>query len=379
MKSKKRIKVLQFSQLINRFDFMDVIIRHANSEKYEISACTMTSESNILLPHYDLIGKSHFDFDLPFTKSGMFAAIFRLAALVRREKIDIVHAHHYYECIIASIALIFCRKASLIVGRHYHNELYLTTKGIKLKVYLFLEKFVNWRAKFIISPSSQISQLLLDQGVSPDKILKIHYGFDFTSPKYTLASDEEILQVKKSLSINANEILIGNFGRHHPIKGQDEMIKVFKRLLTEYSNIKLLMVGDGPFNMELKRLVGDLKIADKVLFVGWQRDINPYLSAVDLVWHPTHQEAFPQIMIESMALCKPLFITPVSGATDIIEDGKNGFILDFGKTDLWLDLLIQAFNDPNKLKKIGMRGRKTVLKKLNIEKIINQFEVAYDS
>lgn len=372
----KPLRILQFSQLINRHDFMDVIIRNADPSKFTILACTFTHESNIQKPEYSKDGFEHISLDLPFNRSGFFKAIFRLSSVIREKKIDVVHAHHYYEAFITSLALLFNRKCKLVITRHYHNELLITTKGMKLKLYLAIEKFVSRRSNVVISPSSQITELLTQYGVPKEKIRDIPYGFNFRAEKYHRVSDDEAASVRAKLGVQNSEILIGNFGRHHPIKGQDVMLRSFAQISQRRSDVRLLMVGDGPFHDTLKKLASEAGLNGKVIFAGWQKELRPYLSAVDAVWHPTLQEAFPQIMIETMALSRPLFITPVSGATDVVKDGVNGFIIPFNEPEVWTERILSAIADKSGLASVGASARSSVMS-YDIDLIIKKIEAVY--
>ena len=373
----KRLRVLQFSQLINRYDFMDVIVRKAHTDLFTVIACTFTHESNIQKPEYEKDGYEHISLDLPFNKYGFFIAIFKLARVLKRQKIDVVHAHHYYEAFIARLALFFVPRCKLVITRHYHNELFLTTSGLKLKLYLWIERIVNRKSCLIISPSTQITGLLVQSGVEKNKIRFIPYGFDFTGVKYKPVDPVEVKKIRREAGVGEDGILIGNFARHHSIKGQDLMLRSFAEIVRHRKDIRLIMIGDGPYHSELVKIAGGLGIDGFVKFLGWQKDIRPFLSSVDIVWHPTLQEAFPQIMVESMALSKVLCITPVSGATDVVKDGVNGFIIPFSEPDTWKSRILSIVNDGEQLKSVGKAAHDSVTTSLDINLIIGKIEEVY--
>jgi glycosyltransferase involved in cell wall biosynthesis len=374
----KKVRVLQFSQLINRYDFIDVIVRFADPARFTVIGCTFTHDSNIQKPEYAKDGFKHTSLNLPFNKYGFFMAIFRLARVLKREKIDIIHAHHYYEAFISRLALLFVSNCKLVITRHYHNELFLTTKGLKLKVYLWIERFVSRKSCIVISPSTQITDLLMDYGVPKSKISYIPYGFDFTSIKYQSVDFIEIESIRKQLGVENDGILIGNFARHHPIKGQELMLRSFADIIQDNKNVRLLMVGNGPIHSQLISLAKSLNIDSFVVFLGWQKDIRPYLSSVDIVWHPTLQEAFPQIMVESMALSKALCITPVSGASDVVENGVNGFIIPFNDPASWTRQILLLINDRDTMSRVGKNAHNSVTTSFAIQKIIGRIEAVYE-
>jgi glycosyltransferase involved in cell wall biosynthesis len=371
-----RLHILHFAYLINEDDFIDVIVKAADKKSFKISVCTCVGEGNIKSVDYNSSSIKHLLLNTELTKIDFFKSVFRLIKILRSEKIDIIHSHHYYECLIAAIAGIVTG-TKLVITRHYHNELYLTTNGLKLKLYLGLEKLVNQFASIIISPSSLIRDLLIEQGVSRKKILTIPYGFDFSSSKYARPTVSELIETRMQFHFTKENFLIGNFARHHSIKGQDLLLKAFAQVLKRNGHARLVMVGDGPFHETLVNMAVSLNIASSVVFLGWQRNIRLLLSCVDVVIQPTHQEAYPQIMVEALALEKLLLITPVSGATDLIEQGVNGVIIPFGEPKNWAETLEHILKNRSAYNSMIINGRKTVLNKLNISEIIMEIEKVY--
>lgn len=373
-----KIKVLHFTEVINKDDFIDTIIRFADTEKFIMMACTYQQSSNIRDPNYHSLGIPYFHTYTGKSKTEFLKAIFRLKNLLKSVRPDILHTHHFYESLIGAFAIkLSGLPVKLIVGRHYDEELYLTTKGAKLKLYLQLEAIVNRAAAKIISPSSKISGLLKRQKVKDEKIAEVPYGFDFSALKYQLPRADEVRKTKEQLGIPEDSFLIGNFARHHTIKGQDFLLMGFSDFATEFPESCLLMVGDGPANSSLRDFSKDLMLEEKVIFAGWQRDIRLFLSACDVIIHPSLQEAFPQIMIESMAQEKPLIITPVSGTTDQVKEGETGYFIPFSNPVSIAEKLTEVKNNFDEALKTGKKAREYVLKNLDIRNIIRLYENVY--
>ncbi|HTF82766.1 MAG TPA: glycosyltransferase, partial [Cytophagales bacterium] len=99
--------------------------------------------------------------------------------------------------------------------------------------------------------------------------------------------------------------------------------------------------------------------------------------ACDLIVHPTQGEAFPQIMVECMALEKVIAITRVSGATEHIVHMETGLILASKEVESITETIVHAFKTQEQLQEIGKRARKYVLEKLNLYKIIPKYEYLY--
>ena len=373
-----RITVLHFTKIINRNDFIDIIVRNADPNKFRLLASTYQSFSNIEDPKYREEGIPHFILNIHHGWIDMFLGAWRLSRLLRLHKVDILHTHHYYESVIGMMACMLSGGTVQVVGRHYHDQFYLTTKGLKLWFYLFVEAIVNKFAKAIVVPSSLIVQLLVKQHVPDRKIKFIPYGFDFNAPRYNALNPEAVHNMRNSFGWS-DKFLIGNIGRHHPIKGQLYLLNAFEKILSKIPNAILIMIGDGPIHEELKEVVSDRGLQNAIFFLGWRKDAHELMNMMDVVVHPTLQEAFPQLMIETMALAKPLIITPVSGATDVVQSGVNGFLIPFRDSKAIEDAIYFVYYNKEKANEIGRAARAHVQNHYTIQNVVPQFEVLYES
>lgn len=370
-----KIRVLHFTEVINRYDFIDVIIRFADPEKFEMHAASYERKSNIEDPKFDEQNIPYYSLGIKWGYAGLFSGAWRLARLIRKEKIQVLHTHHYYEAVMGRIACWLYPRCRHVVGRHYHNDLYLTTKGLKLRMYLFVESMVNRFAAAIVSPSTKINELLAKQGVPSSKIKFVPYGFDFTAPRYRQLKQEEKRALRKELGVE-NNFLVGNFSRHHPIKGQLDLLNAFKEFSGKHNEARLIMVGDGPYRGVLNKFVSENGMTDSVIFLGWRKDGHRLMNAMDVIVHSTLQEAFPQTMIEVMALGIPLLICPVSGATDVVQHEKNGILIPFHSPHDIEKYLHKIFSDPAWALGLVKEGEKRVLE-FGIRNVIGHYEEVY--
>lgn len=367
---------MHFTKTFNQNDFVDVILKFANKNNFKMQASVYGTEINPLLPAYEKDYIAIHSLNIQHGYLNLFRGAIRLSRLMRLNNIAILHTHHFYESIIGMMACILYPKSKLIIGRHYHNEFYITAAGIKLKYYLFFESLANKFAERIISPSSLINELLVKQGVPEKKISYIPYGFNFSADKYQKLSPSEIEFTKLQMQLKGS-YLVGNFSRHHRIKGQDILFKAFKRLLRYATNIKLVMVGDGPYNQKLKELAVKEDIHEHVIFLGFRTDASMLMKIMDVIVHPTLQEAFPQVMIEAMALEKPLIISSVSGVTDVVKTGHNAICVPSGNEDMLFDAMKKCWSEQHWAAQIGINAGAYVRSHLEIEHIIKKFERLY--
>ncbi|RMF52215.1 MAG: glycosyltransferase, partial [Bacteroidetes bacterium] len=125
-----------------------------------------------------------------------------------------------------------------------------------------------------------------------------------------------------------------NLGSHRRQKGQFELIQAFSRVFAQQRNIRLWLVGEGPDTPALRERAQQLRLTEPEAdppcrFFGWQKadQVRLLLGSCDLVVHPTHSEAFPQVMVEALIHQRPLVITPVSGVKEWLRHPQDAWII----------------------------------------------------
>jgi glycosyltransferase involved in cell wall biosynthesis len=306
-------------------------------------------------------------------------AVVRLARLLLKWNVDILHTHHYDGAVLGTLAAKLARVSRVVIGRHYHDELYLLASGAKLRALLAVESFCNRHAHAIVVPSVSIHKLLTDrQSVPVEKVRVVPYGFDFTAQRYAVPDDSQGRSCLKELGLDSS-FVIGNFARQHPLKGQEYLIRAFSRLVKDFPNARLLMVGDGPHHRALRALAEKLALNHHLVFTGWRRDVNRLMAAVDLVVHPTLHEALPQLMVEALIHSRPLIITEVSGVTDHIEHQATGVLIPKHDETAIYRAMRWVVEHPDQARLLGQRGRAYVMDTLDIRRVIRQYESCYEA
>ena len=139
-------------------------------------------------------------------------------------------------------------------------------------------------------------------------------------------------------------------GRLMPQKNQKMMIRAFAQLLKKYPDYKLLIYGDGPSEAELKNLIEELKISSNVTLAGNVKDLHDRIKSAEIFILSSDYEGMPNALIEAMCMGLPVISTKVSGATDLIRHGENGFLTDCGNCEQFEKALDELLANPEKMK-----------------------------
>ena len=144
-------------------------------------------------------------------------------------------------------------------------------------------------------------------------------------------------------------------GRLHKIKNYPLMLQAFKIVSETHENIHLSIAGSGSLEIELKKLVEQLGIKEKVDFLGNVRDVPSLLNRMDVLLLSSTSEACPMVILEAMASGLPVIATDVGGVSELISD--NGIVVPSEDVNTFALAMIKIIDDPFLLKDMGYKGR----------------------
>lgn len=173
----------------------------------------------------------------------------------------------------------------------------------------------------------------------------------------SVITEKQRQELKESIGVN-NKFVIGMIARLEPIKGYGFLIKGLKRVLNENNNAVCVIVGDGSLEHELKEQVKKEQLSNKIIFLGYRKDIQKLLSIMDLVVLTSEKEGMPpRILMEAMAAKKPIVATSVKGNKMLINNNETGFLVEYDNV-IALSKSIEVFiKDPHMGIRFGNDGR----------------------
>lgn len=369
----RRIRVLHFARVINRHDFIDTVVRHADAARFEMAACTLWARSNIADPEYAAAGIPHsvirgdHRWQFPWTAA-------TLARLAKAQGADILHVHHYDEALIGALATVLRPSVRLVVGRHYSDSLYRLGGAAKRRMLFALQRLAYLRARRVVVPSALIRDILLREGVPDSLITLIPYGFD--PERYAPPPTDDLNAVRSELGLEGR-FVVACFGRLEPQKGQQFLVDAALQLRQEVPSLLVLLVGEGPGRPALEARIREKGLQEHVRLTGWRRDVPRIMASADVVAQPTLQEAFSQVMAEALWMGRPLVITPVGGVADTIRSGENGIVVPFAESETLAMTIRELARNDSRRRSLGENGRAYAERVLDIRHVIPRHERVY--
>jgi glycosyltransferase involved in cell wall biosynthesis len=159
------------------------------------------------------------------------------------------------------------------------------------------------------------------------------------------------VSVRQALGWERNRI-VGIVGRLQPSKGQTTFLHAAALLARDRPDLRFAVVGgavlgwEGAYPDDLRRLADELGLADRLHFAGHQDDVVPWLDAFDVAVHAAANEPFGLVLVEAMALGKPLVASNTGGPADIVEHGVSGLLVPPGKPDELAAEVGMVLDDP---------------------------------
>lgn len=207
----------------------------------------------------------------------------------------------------------------------------------------------------------------------PARTQVIYNGVDcsFYSPA-AAASESELL--RRELGVSDDAKIIGTVGRFRPEKTFDHLITAVANLNCSGRKTYGLLVGQGGELDRLRDAAISEGVADKIKFLGEQLDVRAALSAMDIFVLPSSLETFSNAALEAMAMARPVVLSAVGGAAEMIDDGTSGMLFPPGNIDALTEILTTLYDSPEIRNAMGAAARERAVRQFGYSALINQYK-----
>jgi glycosyltransferase involved in cell wall biosynthesis len=190
-------------------------------------------------------------------------------------------------------------------------------------------------------------------------------------------SPDEVAAARAALGIAPETVAVGTVTRLMPSKGNQYLVDAVKEITARQPNVKVYIAGEGELESELREQAKMLGLGDRLVFLGFQRDVAAVLSAYDVVVFPSLWEGTPLTAFEALASGKPIVATDADGLLDILTDRKDALIVPKRNPGALARAIVDVIEQPGLAERLAREARVTGAK-YDIARFVRKMERLYD-
>lgn len=294
------------------------IIKHleqVDSSRYDIAVASYIEKNqpNEFIETLKKANRTVFEINHSFLFD--LSIIDELKKILNQNEINVLITHGYKSNIIGYYA---AKSLGLPQAMYVRGW---TMENLKIKLYNLIEKRYLKKADLIVTVAQNKLKELSSLGFDHNKLRCITNAVELDEP--TQSSPENI---RERYNIPPGALLILAAGRLSPEKGHKQMVNALKKLADDKIDFAAIIFGEGQLMEQLKEMILNLKLSDKIILAGFSRSWKQYLKQADLLINPSLSEVMPNVVLESMAARCPVVATEVGGVNELISDKKTGFL-----------------------------------------------------
>lgn len=309
----------------------------------------------------------------PINPINDFLALIEIFCFIKKNNITIVHTHSSKAGLLGRLAGKFAGVDFMLHTVHgwsFNNY----QPSLSRMLFIWMERIAaRFSHKLIVVSDYDRKKGLENRIGEEDKYSLIRYGIDFSQFR------SKRKDIKKTLGIDASGPVVGTVSCLKPQKSPGDFIKLAFLVTQNMPDVKFVIAGDGILRNESERLINSFGLQDKLFLLGWRRDIPDILGSLDAFVLTSKWEGLPISVLEAMAAEKPVIATNTGGIAEIVEDGKNGFLVECVNMKYMSEKLIALLKDANLRKTIGRNALGSLGPCFTLAEMVKNTQVLYDN
>lgn len=293
-------------------------------------------------------------------------AVRELAAWLRREEIDLVHAHMYRAEVIGVRAAVAAGVPVIMATVH--------SSRVRSESDIALLASLTPSMDRLIVPSESIQRKVVGEGRVGARFAVIPNGVDLSR----FASPAPACALRREFGIPASASLLGVVARLEPEKGHRYLIEAMPTILAGAPDTWLAVVGEGSSLGPLRELASALGVAHRVIFTGRREDVSALTADLTVAVLPSLREAQGISILEAMARRVPVVASSVGGIPEVITSGVDGVLVPPADPAALAAAVLELLGDEALRRRIGEAGYATVRDRFSIDAMVRRIQAVYD-
>lgn len=299
-----------------------------------------------------------------------FGCARRLANFLRREKVRVVHAHHYSPFFYATAARGLHASPSVLYAEHGP---FGGCRSRRSRV-LYNRLAVRKVDRLVAVGETMREAMARNDGFPADKVEVIYNGVDTS----VFASDRRHrAAVRLAMGLAPAEFVVIHVARLDPVKDHVTAVKTMQLVARQRPNVRLLLVGEGSEQARIETEITSRGLAPYVRLLGMRDDVANLLQAADLFLLTSINETIPVAAIEAMCIGLPVVATRVGGMPEVVIDGETGLLRSSGDSEALAAAILHLMELPALACEMGRRGRRRAEELFSERQMSSRYQNCY--
>lgn len=295
--------------------------------------------------------------------------LFKALRLMRQLKPQIVHGHLFYGDLTARILRLLGGTPHVVSSVH---STYIGKRWTELALGL-TDRLTD--AVTAVSRTVADSQIAA-KSIFARKVSVIENGIDFG--RFTTPPPETLSALRQRFGIGPRDRVLLCVGRLVPEKNHALLLRVFARVHEREPEAKLLLVGGGALEPELRALVAELGLVERVIFAGTVSPVGPMFFLAEMFVLASWLEGLPLVVLEAMAAACPMVLTAVGGIPEVVEDGRTGLLVPPNDENALAGALLRMLAaSPMQRQEIAEAARQHARRRFSMERMVERMQALY--
>lgn len=305
-----------------------------------------------------------------------FKAILDLTRHLRRKPYHVVHTHNSKAGFIGRLSAKLARVPVIVHTVHgfaFHEQ----EPSWRRLLFRNLERLAShWCDRMIFISQPLVDWALKEKIGSSRRMTRIYSGIEMD--RFHPVSETEKNNLRGKWGLRAEDAVIGIVSKLWEGKGHDLLLRAFKEIREAKPHARLVIVGEGYLMESLKDLVRQTGLSDAVIFTGFLEDVPQIIATFDVAVLPSYFEGMGRVLLEAMAMEKPIVGTAVGGIPDLIEQGVNGYLVTPGSEKELASALLKILDDKSLALNMGQAGRRKMTDRFSAESMVRSIQEVYE-
>ncbi|HTX06113.1 MAG TPA: glycosyltransferase [Steroidobacteraceae bacterium] len=300
-------------------------------------------------------------------------AVRGLRALITGEDLDVIVCTNPYSSLYGRLALRGSGADAKLVSVFHTTRL----RDLKERAQMLLYRPLFNRADLLVYVCESQRAYWRARGIRPLAEEVIHNGID-TDEFTERCTGGELRALRRSLGFADEDYLIGICSAFRPEKAHGDLLEAIALLRSRGLPAKALLIGDGPQRRAIERRIAQLDLAKHALITGLKEDVRPFIGVCDVMSLVSHSvETFSLAALESLSLGKPMVLSDIGGATELITHGEHGFLFAPGDIEALAGHLMMLASASLRAR-LGAAAARRVRERFTVQRMAARFADSLD-